>query len=503
MTDNTKEISSDVNDDSHKTNDIFDDLDINQCNEYKNCDTGVQKTSLIFEYNKDVIDDHLDKCIVRSTDKHVIHNNNDIFNLLPFENMHNSDESNIFVENMNNEHIYDAIMNQNKDLLILGLLKYAYIKEYDIQSQDSMIRNYKSMVELLTKMKIIHPQSTYESHDKNINAIMKNMIKLINNQKNKNAIDEHHDVVTLNDTIAHKTSDIIVRNLHERSKNIYKNMRILRIISNGSYGVVYEVESFIDQKIYALKKIKYNMNDGNKWNIEAKIMSELDHHNIVKYHTSWIDNDLLYDDIYPSDDSKYMYILMELCETNLLKIMNEYEYEHRKTHIYKLFRQILNGVKYLHHNGIIHRDIKPSNILIKVNNDICAKISDYGCSKKINSIDDANNSFIPSSKYIGTINYVAPELDENNTYDSKVDVYSLGIMLYELITDFHDNNDRLNKLSNIHETLSDVGKTLMTIECNPINCLIKKMICIDPCERISIDDAIKEWNTKKVKKYFK
>ena len=96
-----------------------------------------------------------------------------------------------------------------------------------------------------------------------------------------------------------------------------------------------------------------------------------------------------------------------------------------ETQICSLFCQILKGLIFLHSNGVVHRDIKPDNILLtknKQNSQIIVKIADFSLAeyfheKKLNAI-------------CGTPGYMAPEIFTEDEYDEKVDVYSLGIILY-------------------------------------------------------------------------
>ena len=93
--------------------------------------------------------------------------------------------------------------------------------------------------------------------------------------------------------------------------------------------------------------------------------------------------------------------------------------------IEKIIRQICLGLKKIHKNKIIHRDLKPENIFINEKNEI--KIGDFGISKNI-------ESKIYASTIIGTEHYMAPEIIKKEKYNNKVDIYSLGCILYELFT---------------------------------------------------------------------
>ena len=92
----------------------------------------------------------------------------------------------------------------------------------------------------------------------------------------------------------------------------------------------------------------------------------------------------------------------------------------------KLFREITDGLRCLHKTGIVHRDLKPSNVLIDI--DGHAKLTDFGISKKI-------EDQIQHTARIGTPYYMAPEVTLGNPYNASADVFSFGVMLFEVITE--------------------------------------------------------------------
>ena len=190
-------------------------------------------------------------------------------------------------------------------------------------------------------------------------------------------------------------------------------------IGSGSYGSVYLVRCKKDQQLYAMKKI-------NVFNIKRKereyLISEIliQKANKCEYIIKLID--VFY-------ESNYIYIVSEYAENgDLDKFITNFK--RRRKHINnrtigKLILQLASALKYLHRNNIIHRDIKTSNVFLDKNYNI--KLGDLGIAKILGNRNLANT-------YIGTPYYMAPELYKGDYYDNKCDVWSLGCIMYEMIT---------------------------------------------------------------------
>lgn len=104
-------------------------------------------------------------------------------------------------------------------------------------------------------------------------------------------------------------------------------------------------------------------------------------------------------------------------------------------HCSYIIRQLLLGVEYMHHNDVVHRDLKPDNIMLHRNantpdNRYKVKIADFGL-----SVHSEANQF--QSQQCGTVMYMAPELVLKKPYSKPVDLWSVGIIMYELMTQRH------------------------------------------------------------------
>ena len=186
-------------------------------------------------------------------------------------------------------------------------------------------------------------------------------------------------------------------------------------LGNGSFGRVYLVTHNITEKKYALKvmnKHKLMQTYGTCQLIynEIGIHSKLNHPNIIKLYNV-------------SETDEEINILLEYAENGTLYSLIQKEKGFSEHKAFKYFIQIVNAVYFLHQNNIIHRDIKPENILVGENG--LLKLCDFGWAKELTM----NNR----STFCGTIEYMAPEIVASEKYDYSVDVWSLGVLLYELL----------------------------------------------------------------------
>jgi hypothetical protein len=148
--------------------------------------------------------------------------------------------------------------------------------------------------------------------------------------------------------------------------------------------------------------------------------------------------------------------------------------------------QIANGIKYLHKFGIVHRDLKPDNIMIMQNdNQIIAKIMDFGLSKIVSKEETLNEGF-------GTLFYAAPEIIQNMPYNKEVDVWSLGVILFYMFTGCYpfmgkEEEEIEEKIINDPVEFKDGEWEILS---DKLKDLIQKCLEKYPEERITIDDFI-------------
>ena len=245
-------------------------------------------------------------------------------------------------------------------------------------------------------------------------------------------------------------------------------------LGSGSFGRVFLVSHNETKKLYALKVIdkrKLLISYGKLDIIynEINIHSKLDHENIIKLYNV-------------HEDNENINIIMEYAPNgNLYELITKEKNGFSEYKAFEYFIQVVNAVYYLHNNNIIHRDIKPENILIGDDNKI--KLCDFGWAKEL--------TLENRSTFCGTIEYMAPEIVENENYDYGVDIWSLGILLYELLyghSPFKANNTK-NVILNIksHELTYDDNNKNVSKSCKD---LIKKLLNNNPQKRYKIRDIL-------------
>lgn len=192
-------------------------------------------------------------------------------------------------------------------------------------------------------------------------------------------------------------------------------------IGKGGFSVVYKAVRKSDHAEFAVKCIKKKMVEGDDIKLlrrEIQIMKKLNHPNILKLY-----------EVY--EDDEQFYLVMELVKGKELfdKIVERGMYSERDAA--NIILQVVSAVRYLHENGIAHRDLKPENLLSagEEENEI-VKIADFGFSK---SFADEGEKLMTSC---GSPGYVAPEILTAESYDKSVDMWSVGVIIYILLSGY-------------------------------------------------------------------
>jgi len=182
--------------------------------------------------------------------------------------------------------------------------------------------------------------------------------------------------------------------------------------------VVYEATRIKDGEKYAVKKVDKKLIDNmEQLKREINIMTKIDHKNVLKLY-----------DIF--EDDTHVYIVMELVIGSELfdRIVDKGNYTEKEA--INIIKQILEAIKYLHENEIAHRDLKPENLLCSgEGDDEIVKIADFGLSKMFSSGEQLMTG-------CGTPGYVAPEVLLCEVYDYKVDLWSIGVITFILLSGY-------------------------------------------------------------------
>ena len=207
-----------------------------------------------------------------------------------------------------------------------------------------------------------------------------------------------------------------------------ESYKLLQRIGEGGCGVVYmaEQEKPVHRRV-ALKIIKLGMDTKSvvaRFEVERQALALMDHPNIARVLDAG------------ATESGRPYFVMELVRgVKITEYCDQNELDTRER--LKLFIQVCHAIQHAHQKGVIHRDIKPSNILITIIDGMpVPKVIDFGIAKAIEGRLTDNTIFTAYEQFIGTPAYMSPEqaVMSGVDVDTRSDIYSLGVLLYELLT---------------------------------------------------------------------
>ena len=292
------------------------------------------------------------------------------------------------------------------------------------------------------------------------------------------------------------------------------DLRIGKKLGNGAFGEVFESKVVGSDVIYATKKLdksKYMKNPKAYRYLENEIniLKSIDHENIIKLYNS----DL--------EDRKFKYLITEYCNGgDLANILEHYMKEKSRPfseeEVQYIMRQLVSGIKYLHLKNekkweIIHRDLKLENILLHFDNEddrinkrilkAKIKIIDFGFARYLK--DELAGSVVGSAMFMDPkILFKLNKMDFSNDfgYDTKVDIYSLGIICFYLLTG-HSLFDVQTMEDLVRETKKGKLKISVDLSKETIS-FLNYMLRYDPKKRLNIDQLSKhKFITNKVKDF--
>ncbi|KAH3765104.1 NEK protein kinase [Pelomyxa schiedti] len=217
------------------------------------------------------------------------------------------------------------------------------------------------------------------------------------------------------DVLSHKAT---------KTPSTFTDFKILLFLGKGTYGSVTKVMRLTTGKIYALKEVDMR----NKKQVEReeavneiRLLASVKHPHIIRYRDSFFENEKLY-------------IVTDFAEKgDLSKYLNSLEKQGLRlpeNDVWSVFLQVCLALGYMHNNRILHRDLKTSNIFMCDN--MIVKLGDLGVAKLLKSA--------LTTTQVGTPYYISPEIWRKMPYNSKSDMWSLGCVLYEMMTFQHPFN---------------------------------------------------------------
>jgi calcium/calmodulin-dependent protein kinase I len=255
-----------------------------------------------------------------------------------------------------------------------------------------------------------------------------------------------------------------------------KHYLFKRTLGEGSFATVRLAVSKKNNSKWAIKCIdRQALKPGDETVLESevRVMKAIDHPNIIKLHAVY-------------DCPKTFYMVMELCTGGELfdRIVEKSFYTEMEAK--NCFRQLAEAIKYCHQHHIVHRDLKPENLIYaSPDDDAVLKLADFGLAQIVE-----DETMMRAA--CGTPGYVAPEIVKSIPYNSKVDVWSCGVILYILLCGFPPFYEDSTQLlfRKIQRAEFDYPSPFWDETSEEAKDLINHMLVVDPEERFSIEQVL-------------
>ena len=407
--------------------------------------------------------------------------------------------------------------NDFKGQTIKQLMKQYLNSEFPKNNDDTKIEDTKDIKEIKNmntpdqKDKLKEKQSTFTTKPNNLS----DTYKVTNSNPSLSTLDEEVKNININlnsmsmstkkeiikkqekDSIINKiiidddnnnTQTTIFTTTSSLQKDINNLYIFKEVIGKGAFGIVrtgYRVKEISPHKIYAIKSIdktKLTQNDLDNLEKEIDIISSLDHPNIARFYETF-------------NDERYFHIVTELCRgKELSKLLKQNGGKIKEKNCRIIVMKILHAINYCHSHGIVHCDLKPDNIIFETPNEdeendnilslLDLKLIDFGLSSRIKKNKKLNNT-------VGTPYFIAPEILKGE-YDEKCDVWSIGVILYYILSGKfpfigNSNTEIFEKINNSEPIFK---KNLFNnISENAIN-FIKKCLIKNPNERPNANECL-------------
>lgn len=400
------------------------------------------------------------------------------------------------------------------------------LSEIKRSSENILIANKEDLKNKEKEKNFFESNLTNSSKNNSLDTSQKNI-----DSDRKNIDEENIDLSTkentslldtdgLNTVNSMMINDSMINTSPVKKPKKSEKYQVIRKIGSGTYGTVFLAQK--NKKMFALKQVlRISRKTGLPYSFirELKTLNKINHKNIVNFiecYSNIIRNKI------------EIYMVFEYMPTDLERFMKE-QYHISENQIKLISNQILSAISYLHKMEIIHRDIKPGNILVRDDKDFTVKLADFGMSRNIpkngeidqftleflSDTDDNEikqeknmnlgksknderfmkniNSRILMSNGICTLWYRAPEILRNQFYDQKIDIWSFGVVLLEMICLENtiagmDEEDQLNRILEIEKHIETVW--LRCGHSESLKEFVKECLCLEPENRISAENAL-------------
>lgn len=267
-----------------------------------------------------------------------------------------------------------------------------------------------------------------------------------------------------------------------RDKDFYDYYNVIREMGSGNFSKVFEVRNKLTRKLYACKVLDKTVappRDVEMVRNEINLLKGMSHARVVSLVRTF-------------ESSRRLYLILELLTGGELyyRVVDYYQNGFDEIIAANMFAQILEGVKYLHDRGVAHRDLKPENIIFEITStETLVKIIDFGLSRRVRGTERLFDA-------VGTPQYVAPEVLRATGHGIASDVWSLGVLLYTILTGycpFHvpsssSRNELLYKQI-VSGRFEFPRRLFKNVSPEAID-LIKRMMTVDESKRISVREAL-------------
>ncbi|KAL4495569.1 hypothetical protein ABPG72_020310 [Tetrahymena utriculariae] len=280
-------------------------------------------------------------------------------------------------------------------------------------------------------------------------------------------------LLSQNQQIKAEQSDSFYYQQKRRKYNV-KDFEFIKLLGQGVFGQVHMVRDKKTKGIFALKLIDKQMIQEKE--METQLQRELN------IHSSYSNHENVLECLGYFEDEKYYYLLLEYAADGTCASLIENLPMKRLTEQQScsIVKQILESINYLHKNKIIHRDLKLENVLIQNGK---VKLCDFGCATFCDS-----PPYQRRRSFCGTLDYVSPEMIQDQIYDKEIDIWAIGVIAFELCSGFAPFTQFNDQQT--YQAIQDVKHVWPKCFSEELKDFIKKIFVVDPTQRATANQLL-------------